>query len=143
NADSIHRDPGRAWVGFVGKGAKYAEIDLDYPTLTGIDRHLAGRTEGPLFLNEWGNRFTRENVQTVLDRYIDQCKIGYHVSPHAPSGGRSPGSACGGIGIPASSNPSLAPVTAPPCTASTTCDTPKNTLKGIARAQGVTSNRAS
>lgn len=82
NADSIRRDPGRAWVGFVGKGNKYAEIDLDYPTLTGIDRHLDGRVEGPLFINEWGNRLTRENVQTVLNRYIEQCKIGYHVSPH-------------------------------------------------------------
>jgi integrase/recombinase XerD len=82
DADGIHRDPGRAWVGFIGKGAKYAEITLDYPTLTGIDRYLDGRTEGPLFVNEWGNRMTRENVQTVLDRVSRDAGVTYRVTPH-------------------------------------------------------------
>lgn len=79
---SIRRDPGRGWVGFVGKGDQYDEIDLDYATLAILDRYLAGRTDGPLFLNQWDNRLTRENVQTILNRSCRNCGITYPVTPH-------------------------------------------------------------
>jgi integrase/recombinase XerD len=74
---------GAPWIGFIGKGGGWYEQDLDYATLTALDRYLGGRTEGPLFLNERGNRLRRYNVQYALDRYCRICEITYRVTPHA------------------------------------------------------------
>lgn len=83
DVDSIHRDPGRAWIGFVGKGGGWYEQDLDYATLTALDKYLDGRTTGALFLNERGHRLRRANVQYTLDRYCAIAGIPYRVTPHA------------------------------------------------------------
>ena len=67
----------------VGKGDKPAEIPLNPRTHEAIDQALAGRTDGPLLLNRWGNRMQRHNAAAIVTRLARSIGVTRHVTPHA------------------------------------------------------------
>lgn len=89
DVEDIHREPTRVWVGFVGKGNKYARVDLPYAVVAALDEYLDGRTTGPLFVNGAGHRLTRNNVDFMLQRLVQTAGVTVHdtagtgkVTPH-------------------------------------------------------------
>jgi integrase/recombinase XerD len=79
---NLQRAIGQVRIEFIGKGGNLYKINLPFAVVQAIDTYLDGRTEGPVFLNEWGNRMTREQVQATLDRLNRICGIEYRVTPH-------------------------------------------------------------
>jgi len=69
-------------LNIVGKGNKPATVALPPRTAFVLRNVLDGRTTGPLILNEWERRTTRECVQRVLDRVRRQCGITTRITPH-------------------------------------------------------------
>jgi len=67
----------------VGKGDRLAEVPLNPRTHEAIDRALAGRTDGPLLLNQWGNRMQRHNAAAIVTRLARRIGIERRVTPHA------------------------------------------------------------
>ena len=67
----------------VGKGDKPAEVPLNPRTQQAIGEALDGRTEGPLLLNQWGNRMQRHNAAAIVTRLARHVGITRRVSPHA------------------------------------------------------------
>jgi len=67
----------------VGKGDKPAEVPLNPRTHEAIDQALAGRTDGPLLLNRWGNRMQRHNAAAIVTRLARRIGIDRRVTPHA------------------------------------------------------------
>lgn len=84
DVDSIRYESDGTFVRFIGKGGKPANMAIPPACLRRVEAYLAGRTTGPLFLNDWGNRLTRPNVQTIIDRVSKACGITYRVTPHGP-----------------------------------------------------------
>lgn len=82
DVESIHRDASSVRISFIGKGNKLASIPLAMPTVAAVDRYLLGRTDGPLFLNNWNNRITRSNVADCIDRNRVAAGIPYRVTCH-------------------------------------------------------------
>lgn len=72
---NLHREPGRVWVGFIGKGNRSARIDLPYATLTALDTYLGDRAEGPLFVNDKHTRMTRRQVSDALQRLAKRAGV--------------------------------------------------------------------
>lgn len=65
------------------KGGKEGSAPLSRPLEAVLTRCIDGRESGPLLINNAGNRMTRHNAQTVLDRAMRNVR-GRHprVSPH-------------------------------------------------------------
>lgn len=80
--EDLHLDPGAVWVGFVGKGNRQARVDLPFRTYSVVATYLDGRTTGPLFLNEWGNRITRKNVAVLIRKLAHEAGVNEDVTPH-------------------------------------------------------------
>ena len=82
NVDSVHRETGRVWVSFIGKGGKQARVDLPYRTLEALDRYLAGRTDGPLFTTATGSRIQRQHVARIIRRCAKAAGVTTDITPH-------------------------------------------------------------
>lgn len=69
------------------KGGKQGAAALSRPVEAALDECIGDRTEGPLLLNQAGNRMTRSNAQRILARAADNCrgrmpKLSPHVLRH-------------------------------------------------------------
>lgn len=69
------------------KGGKEGAAALSRPVEAALEECIDGRTEGPLLLNQAGNRMTRSNAQRILDRASKNCrgrlpKLSPHVLRH-------------------------------------------------------------
>lgn len=81
---------GRTMCGFypqlevLRKGGARQLITLARPTEAAVDAAMAGRTSGPLLLNQYGNRMTQRNAQLIIDKCIPAVR-GEHgrITPHA------------------------------------------------------------
>lgn len=82
NVTDLHRQIGQVQIHFVGKGGNFYKLNLPLAVVQAIDRYLDGRTEGPLFLNSYGNRMTRAGVQRIMERCRIAADIDYKVTPH-------------------------------------------------------------
>lgn len=82
DVSSLERTSAGPLIRFVGKGNKLAVMAVPPASLVPLDRYLDGREDGPMFLNRYGNRLARRNVQAIIDRVARQSGIPYHVSPH-------------------------------------------------------------
>jgi integrase/recombinase XerC len=82
NVEDLTLSSARAFVRFVGKGAKFAEVELPFQAFHTLSTYLAGRTTGPLFLNRHNRRMTRRNVADVIDRLRLAAGIPYRVTSH-------------------------------------------------------------
>jgi site-specific recombinase XerD len=67
----------------LGKGDKPAEIPLNPRTQQAIAEAVHGRGDGPLLLNEWGNRMQRHNAAAIITRLAHRVGIARRVTPHA------------------------------------------------------------
>ena len=67
----------------VGKGDKPAEIPLNPRTQQAINEAVENRTEGPLLLNQWGNRMQRHNAAAIITRLARRVGVTRRVTPHA------------------------------------------------------------
>lgn len=82
NVEDVHREVGRVWISFIGKGGGRYDINLPLAVIQAVDRYLDGRTEGPLFLDRNGERLDRRHVQAIIDRCSRSAGITYRVTPH-------------------------------------------------------------
>lgn len=75
----------RGWdvIRFVGKGNKYAEVPLPMPVMRAVRDVIGDRTEGPILLNERGNRMTRANASRLIKRVAASAGISTDISPHS------------------------------------------------------------
>jgi len=75
-------------VRVLGKGRKERLCPLHQTALQALEAYLSRREELPvaadaLFLNYRGGRLSARSVARHLDRYVLQCALSRHVSPHA------------------------------------------------------------
>lgn len=86
NVDSMTPTNAGTLLRFIGKGNKLAEMVIPAASMAALDSYLATRPDpapgAPLFLNHYGNRLTRANVQRILDRLTTDAGVGYRVTPH-------------------------------------------------------------
>ena len=62
---------------------RHCEAPLDPRTHKAIDQALAGRIDGPLLLNRWGDRMQRHNAAGIVTRLARRIGIERRVTPHA------------------------------------------------------------
>lgn len=80
--ENMHREIGQVRIEFIGKGGGLYKINLPFAVVQAVDRYVGDRTTGPLFLNDWGNRMCRQQVQVRLDKINQTVGIEYKVTPH-------------------------------------------------------------
>jgi integrase/recombinase XerD len=69
-------------VGIRGEGDKPAIIPLAPRTRAAVEQAIAGRNGGPLLLNRWGNRMTRNNVAALVAKLAHLSNIEKRMTPH-------------------------------------------------------------
>lgn len=73
----------------LGKGSKERMVPIGEPAIAAIRKYLDNRARagvkdrGAIFLNKSGRRLTDGSVRRLLDKYIKQCSIAEHISPHS------------------------------------------------------------
>ena len=84
----------------LGKGKKQRMVPIGEPALNAIRKYVDVRgkgnpstslgtrgirvkDEGAVFLNKSGGRLTDRSVRRMLNKYIKQCSIAEHISPHS------------------------------------------------------------
>jgi site-specific recombinase XerD len=71
-------------LSFIGKGRKPAQIPLPIPVIHALRAYLAGREDGPMFLNEHGRRLTIDNATLIVKNTAKAAHIDPKlVSPHS------------------------------------------------------------
>ena len=81
-------------VRVLGKGKKERIVPIGVKALEAVQNYLVVRERKradqppsaaklPLFENQRGGRLTARSVARIINRYIDQCGIVKHISPHA------------------------------------------------------------
>jgi len=65
-----------------GKGDKPATIPLAPRTRAAVEQAVASRDRGPLLLNRWGNRMTRNNVAALDTKLAQAARIESRMTPH-------------------------------------------------------------
>lgn len=90
NIDSLHLQPGPAYVRCLGKGAKERTIPVYEQAVTAVERYLdesraallKDRPQTALFVNRRGERLTRQGFWLILKNYAKHAGIEAHVTPH-------------------------------------------------------------
>ncbi len=90
NLDSLHLQPGPAYVRCLGKGAKERTIPVYEQAVTAVERYLddarpvllKDRPQTALFVNRRGERLTRQGFWLILKNYARTAGIEAHVTPH-------------------------------------------------------------
>ncbi|RLT25920.1 MAG: site-specific tyrosine recombinase XerD [Chloroflexi bacterium] len=90
NLDSLHLQPGPAYVRCLGKGAKERTIPVYEQAVTAVERYLddarpvllKDRAQTALFVNRRGERLTRQGFWLILKNYARTAGIEAHVTPH-------------------------------------------------------------
>lgn len=70
-------------IRFIGKGSKGAEMPLPVPVMHAVHDATAGRDVGPVLLNRWDLRMTRQDAARLLIRLGRQAEIPRPITPHA------------------------------------------------------------
>lgn len=85
DVEHLGRDRGFSIVTITRKGGHHQTLALSQETAWAIDRCVAGRTTGPLFLSARtdGRRLSRGDVQAMVKRYARWAQIYRRVSPHS------------------------------------------------------------
>lgn len=72
-----------------GKGSKERIVPIGEPALKAMRKYLDKRDDRKvkdktaIFLNKSGRRLTDRSVRRIVDKYIRQCSIVEHISPHS------------------------------------------------------------
>jgi site-specific recombinase XerD len=78
---SVTESGGYDSIQFIGKGGKYADIPLPVPVMRAVREIIGDRTEGPLLLNEAGNRMTEQDARRMVKR-IGKVASCPEITPH-------------------------------------------------------------
>ena len=82
NVTDLRSQSGYELLTIMGKGAKPALIPLPVPVLRAVRDATAGRSSGPLLLNQHGDRLTRQSAAGQLTRLARDAGLTQHLSPH-------------------------------------------------------------
>lgn len=83
NSDSLL--PGEKCVRVLGKGRKERMVPVGDYALEALDRYrsfVVLKPGDPLFISRLGRRMTGRSVQLMLDKYLRNSDIPFHISPH-------------------------------------------------------------
>jgi integrase/recombinase XerD len=78
----LGRDRQHRTITVIRKGGKRQRLPIPTNAATAIDRYVAGRRTGPLFLSSRGGRMTRQQVYYVLGKLGRRAGIEKKVTPH-------------------------------------------------------------
>ena len=65
-----------------GKGDKPVTVPLAPRTRAAVEQAVANRERGPLLLNRWNNRMTRNNVAALVTKLAQAARIDSRMTPH-------------------------------------------------------------
>ena len=82
NVTDLRSQSGYELLTILGKGAKPALIPLPVPVLRAVRDTVAGRTAGPLLLNQHGDRLSRQSAASLLTRLARTAGLTQPLSPH-------------------------------------------------------------
>jgi integrase/recombinase XerD len=83
NIEAITNEEGYDVINFIGKGGNTYAAPLSIPAMKAVRAVTAGRDEGPILLNRWGNRMTRSNAHVIIRHIAEAAVIDTHLSPHS------------------------------------------------------------
>lgn len=81
--ENLSAERGMGTIRFVRKGGKIATAPLSPMTKWAIDQATAGRTSGPILLNQLGLRMNRQNASLIVHRLAEMVGITKRISPHS------------------------------------------------------------
>jgi site-specific recombinase XerD len=82
NITDLRSQSGYELLTIMGKGAKPALIPLPVPVLRAVRDATEGRAAGPLLLNRYGERLSRQAAANQLIRLARTAGVTQHLSPH-------------------------------------------------------------
>jgi integrase/recombinase XerD len=82
NITDLSEDHWHHTLAIWGKGDKPDVVPLHPRCMLAITAATKGRSEGPIMLNQWGNRMSRANAQQVVKRVAKLAGIDKRVTPH-------------------------------------------------------------
>jgi integrase/recombinase XerD len=82
NITDLRSQSGYELLTIMGKGAKPALIPLPVPVLRAVRDATAGRAAGPLLLNRYGERLSRQAAAGQLSRLARAAGLTQYLSPH-------------------------------------------------------------
>jgi integrase/recombinase XerD len=80
---SIGEHQGHRVIRYISKGGKARTHVLPAQAIKAVERAIGDRTEGPLLLNQWGNRMNRKNAGAVIKRLCRAAGVDEDQSPHS------------------------------------------------------------
>lgn len=83
NIEEMTVDQGYDVINFIGKGGKWFAAPLSVPVMRAVRAVVGDRTEGPVLLNQWGNRMTRANADRIIKQIARDAKVNSDISPHS------------------------------------------------------------
>ena len=73
----------------LGKGSKQRIVPVGEPALKAVQRYSDKKSDGKIrdkdavFLNKSGTRLWDRSVRRIVDKYVRQCSVAEHISPHS------------------------------------------------------------
>lgn len=125
NITDLRSQSGYELLTIMGKGAKPALIPLPVPVLRAVRNAIADRAAGPLLLNRYGERLSRQAAAGQLSRLARAAGLTQHLSPHTLRRTFAPPAWSAGSRCATCSTPCGTPTAAPPC--ATTWPAPTST----------------
>lgn len=83
NIEAMTIEGGYDVINFIGKGGKQFAAPLSVPAMRAVRAAIGTRTEGPILLNEWGNRMRRANATLLIRKIAASAKVNTDISPHS------------------------------------------------------------
>jgi integrase/recombinase XerD len=83
NIEDLSQARGYTMITFVGKGAKKVTIPLAVPVAEAVFTAIGDRTAGPILLNQWRRRMTRQVASRLIRQVAESAVLPSHVTPHS------------------------------------------------------------
>lgn len=83
DVEHVGREQGAMTVTVRHKGGKIRTLAMSIPTAWAVEQVRGQRSSGPLFINRYGNRFNRDNINRVLQRHVRRVGIVKPLTPHS------------------------------------------------------------
>jgi len=83
NIDDLGFERGHYVLQIIRKGGKRATVPLAPRTARAVQLYIDGRTGGPIFLGEHGQRMDRHAADRTVKRLARQAGINKRISPHS------------------------------------------------------------
>lgn len=80
---NLSRRGGHVVLSFIGKGNKAATVAVPAPVVVAINEVIGDRTEGPILLNQRGERMNQPAATRILKRLAKAADVPDFISPHS------------------------------------------------------------